>query len=505
MSHNIGFLDPLAETEVDVTDKASKRSDELKIRIDPVCHQSTPPYGADKMRSQRGNVSPPAGVFMIEDVIPPRRLSIYNPHMHRCVSHPTTNLETLLHLLKGSLGTGILAMPRAFYHAGYALGIVGTLLIGFVCTYCIHLLVKSQHVLCRRRRLPALSYPDTAAAAMESGPLFFQKLAPVTPHVVNTFLLIYQLGTCSVYVMFVAENIKAVVDQYIETPIDKRIYMCFILLPLILLNWVRNLKYLAPFSTLANLLTFVGFSILLYYLFNETFDPSQRDPVGHLADFPLFFGTVLFALEAIGVILPLENNMKTPDSFVKKFGVLNIAMTIIIALYVGMGFIGYVRYGEEAQASVTLDLPADEILAQSVKIMLAIAIFVTHALQCYVAVDIAWNHYLLPVVEKRNHKLLMEYLVRTSLVLITFLVAVAVPSLELIISLFGALCLSALGIAFPAIIETAVFWYQEDLRLFILMVIKNSILVAVSILGLVTGTYVSIKGLVEEFSHGGDH
>jgi proton-coupled amino acid transporter len=53
------------------------------------------------------------------------------------------NIETLLHLLKGSLGTGILAMPNAFYRAGYVLGVAGTLFIGFVCTYCIHQLVSA--------------------------------------------------------------------------------------------------------------------------------------------------------------------------------------------------------------------------------------------------------------------------------------------------------------------------------------------------------------------------
>lgn len=30
----------------------------------------------------------------------------YDPYHHRTVKHPTTNTETLIHLLKGSLGTG---------------------------------------------------------------------------------------------------------------------------------------------------------------------------------------------------------------------------------------------------------------------------------------------------------------------------------------------------------------------------------------------------------------
>jgi proton-coupled amino acid transporter len=93
-----------------------------------------------------------------------------------------------------------------------------------------------------------------------------------------------------------------VVDEYLEPKLDVRLYMVMLLLPLIVINWVRNLKYLAPFTTLANFLTFIGFGITLYYVFIDIPNISTRSPVGTLRDFPLFFGIVLFALEAIGVV-----------------------------------------------------------------------------------------------------------------------------------------------------------------------------------------------------------
>jgi proton-coupled amino acid transporter len=58
--------------------------------------------------------------------------------------------------------------------------------------------------------------------------------------------------------------------------------------------------------------------------------------------------------------MPLENSMTHPDHFINKLGILNIAMAIVVALYAVIGFLGYVRYGDMAEGSVTLNLPEEE-------------------------------------------------------------------------------------------------------------------------------------------------
>lgn len=55
--------------------------------------------------------------------------------------------------------------------------------------------------------------------------------------------------------------------------------------------------------------------------------------------------------------MPLENNMKTPQSFIGCPGVLNFGMGVVVTLYTAVGFFGYLRYGDETQASITLNLP----------------------------------------------------------------------------------------------------------------------------------------------------
>lgn len=90
-------------------------------------------------------------------------------------------------------------------------------------------------------------------------------------------------------------------DRYWE-PLDISTHMLILLIPLILINYIRNLKLLAPFSTLANLITFVGLGMTLKYMFEDLPPISSREMVGTLRNFSLYFGTTLFALEAVGVV-----------------------------------------------------------------------------------------------------------------------------------------------------------------------------------------------------------
>ncbi|CAG9856128.1 unnamed protein product [Phyllotreta striolata] len=422
----------------------------------------------------------------------------YNPYNFRQVEHPTTNTETLVHLLKGSFGTGILAMPLAFYHSGYLLGVIGTAVIGLLCTHCIQMLISCEYEVCKRRNVPSMTYPATAQACLNEGPEFLRKFSGIAPHVVNTFLLIYQLGTGTVYTVFIGENIQGVLEAH-GVYVDARYVMLAWLLPLILINYVRNLKFLAPFSTAANFVTILSFGIIAYYMFRQDFTFVDKEPVGYYRDYPLFFGTVLFALEAIGVIMPLENEMKTPQHFGGSCGVLNIGMIIIVTLYTAMGFFGYIAFGKDVGGSVSYTI-GNDIPAQICKIMLSLAIFVTHGLQMYPAIDTVWNDYLLPRLQKNQHKLLLEYITRTAMVVFCFCLAVAVPYIDLFISLFGALTLSALGMAIPAVLDISTYWYSMSGVRGSLRLAKNSIIILIGFFGLVVGTSTSLEKIVEKFA-----
>lgn len=76
-------------------------------------------------------------------------------------------------------------------------------------------------------------------------------------------------------------------------------------------------------------------------------------------------------------------------------------------------------------------------------------------------------------------------------------VAIAVPDLGPLIGLIGAVCLSTLGLMFPAIIETVVYWEKPGMGRYNWRLWKNGFLVLFGVIGFCTGSYVSIMEIVE--------
>ncbi|XP_066148000.1 proton-coupled amino acid transporter-like protein CG1139 isoform X3 [Euwallacea fornicatus] len=427
----------------------------------------------------------------------------YDPHLHREVESPTTNAETLIHLLKGCLGTGILAMPEAFKLSGMINGIISTFLIGVLCTYCLHVLVKAQYIMCKKLRVALLTYPDSMKIACEMGPPCLRGFAPYAPGLTNFFLIFYQMGICCVYVVFVGKNLKYVGDVYTSQPLSLIIYMLIVFIPFVLIICIKNLKLLAPFSILANIITLVTFGVVCYYIFQNLESFSDRPSVGYLVDYPLYFGTTLFSLQAVGVVIALENNMATPKNFRQPFGVLNVGMILVTLIYVGMGMMGYWRYGEKIESSITINFPIKEILAQVIIISYSIAIYISYGLQGYVPVQIMWSNYFAKRMENVNEKkkAFYEYLLRIVCVIITFVLAMTVPLLGLFISLVGSFCLSALGIAFPAIIEMCANW-PENSNPRTLLFWKDILLIVVGVIGLSAGSYSAIYAIAQKLATG---
>jgi proton-coupled amino acid transporter len=55
--------------------------------------------------------------------------------------------------------------------------------------------------------------------------------------------------------------------------------------------------------------------------------------------------------------MPLKNKTRDEVDFTRRYGLLTLGMTIVIALYIAIGFLGYLKYGDHVLGSITLNLP----------------------------------------------------------------------------------------------------------------------------------------------------
>ncbi|XP_058137043.1 proton-coupled amino acid transporter 3 isoform X2 [Dasypus novemcinctus] len=308
-------------------------------------------------------------------------------------------MRTLTHLLKCNIGTGLLGLPLAMKNAGLLVGPLSLLAIGILTVHCMVILLNCSHHLSQRLQKTFVSYGEAMMYSLESCPNTWLRTHSVWGrYTVNFLLIITQLGFCCVYFMFMADNLQQVMEEAhmtsntchprtipVLTPLlDIRLYMLSILPFLILLVFIQNLRALSFFSTLANITTLGSMALIFEYIMQGIPDPRNLPLVAGWKTFLLFFGTAIFTFEGISMVLPLKNQMKHPQQF--SF-VLYLGMSLVIILYICLGTLGYMKFGSDTQASITLNLP-NCWLYQSVKLMYSFGIFFTYALQFYVPAEI---------------------------------------------------------------------------------------------------------------------
>ncbi|OWR51959.1 amino acid transporter [Danaus plexippus plexippus] len=441
-------------------------------------------------------------VFRMESTTTLRSESVdlnekYNPFENRNVPHTTSTLGSFFHLLKSALGTGLLAMPAAFKNSGLIPGSIGIVLVAVIATHCVHILVKTSRDICEECRLGSLSYTDTCVKVFKHGPNRLRSYTGFVRNFVDYAMAGVCLGGTSVYVIFIASSLKNILDHfYPEHKYSVELYCAILLLPLVVLTQVRHLKFLVPFSIFANVCLLLTFIATCYYTFMDLSKAPDVNLISSVEQWPLFLSTAIFSMEGINVVMPVENEMSNPEHFLGCPGVLNATMLVVVILYAVVGFFGYLKYGESVLGSITLNLPEDEILALAAKILVAVAVFFTYFLQMYAPMDILWLRMKERISQKYHN--LGQIILRTVSVTITVVLAVAVPDLELLIGLVGAIFFSTLGLLIPIVVQTVHKW-ERGLGKYSYILWKNALLLIVYIVVIVSGCYSSITKIIEKF------
>lgn len=168
--------------------------------------------------------------------------------------HQTSYFETLAHLFKSNVGPACFAMAAAFKHSGLILGSCLTVSLASVCVYQQHVLMtcsdkmKSEFKLEKRP-----DYAETLELSLSSN-LKWKKHSKIMKRICNLFLILTQFGFCSVYFLFVGNNVKNVLDFY-GFVFDLKVLMMLSLVPIILTALITNLRRLGK-TCLRTLLIF---------------------------------------------------------------------------------------------------------------------------------------------------------------------------------------------------------------------------------------------------------
>lgn len=181
----------------------------------------------------------------------------------------TTELQTIVHILKGYIGPGCLSLPWCFSQLGVPLGIFVTLSLSLITTYNCLVMIKVKHEHANRR---STTYPDLGEKAY--GKLF--------RNYVTVALCANQLAVCTVFFSFIGENVSAVVNEILRLHdeeeananaggeiqesssifSDNRVVMITIFPVIIFLSFLPNLRVLAPVTMIGSALQFVAFILV---------------------------------------------------------------------------------------------------------------------------------------------------------------------------------------------------------------------------------------------------
>ncbi|XP_041448943.1 glutamate transporter polyphemus isoform X2 [Drosophila obscura] len=349
---------------------------------------------------------------------------------------------------------------------------------------------------CRRRRVPQVSMPEAVQIAYELGPKWVHCFGR-TAGILTTCVLVFgQFGLCTVYLVFVAKNFKEIGDYY-GGKYNERYYVlgaCLLLLPLFM---IRRLKYLVPLNLVSNFLLYGGFAFIMYYLFSGLPSPHERLLSTCPSEWLVFFGIASFSLTAVGSMLVVEANMAHPQSYLGMFGVLNVSVFFILLSNIFFGIMGYWRFGEIVEASITLNIPQNEILSQLIKVFIATGIFLSYPLNGFVVITVIFSDYS-EATEKGKYHTLLEYVVRISFLLLTGLVAVGVPNLAALTELEGAFSLSNLNLLCPALIDIFLN-YDIGYGRLRWKLIRDLLLIIMGLVFGLVGCTMAMKQLVDDF------
>lgn len=342
-----------------------------------------------------------------------------------------SNAQVAVNIIISFVGAGLLGIPDAFRQAGWALGSIALCTVSALNVYCMLLLVKVQKKLLKDGHSDLGSYGLVGRNIM----------GPRGETFVNICLVVSQAGFATAYIIFIAANLYSIY----QVP---RAIVCFGCIPgLALLVQAREMKTLSPFSLLADLANLAGLSAVLFQDF-ASYQP-HNDAIHPFRFSGLLYvmAITLYSMEGVGLVLSLESSCQDRSNFAWLLKRVLACITVFMAFF---GTAGYMAFGDDTQAPITLNLEGNG-WATFVKVALCLALYLTYPIMMFPIWHISED-----LMSRLHDSVVMNTLFRCLLVVLTAIVAYAVPNFGSFLSLVGSSICTILGFILPCYFHLAV-------------------------------------------------
>ncbi|KAL4101878.1 hypothetical protein PRIC1_005626 [Phytophthora ramorum] len=370
----------------------------------------------------------------------PKRLSSPALHEHaEAALHLTSDLKTFINTCIAFLGSGVLGLPYAFRKCGILMGLVTLAGVAAVSTYAMMLVVQCKYKLKRQGK-----------SVTKYGQIGYFAMGHIGSVIVNTALVVSQTGFCIAYLIFIASN----AHKFLE--VSKGLVVSVCVPPLIGFSLLKHMKELAYVALLADFMCILGLLVVLNIdLTYMELDHDSIEAVGVVSSVPFFFGVASYCFEGVGMVLPLENSMQNKRNFTP---ILVCTVVIITTLYATFGICGYLAFGNDTDAVITLNFSGSGGLVTLVRVFLCLGLFFTYPVMLFPVFEV-----LQPMakcgnkVENPRTTQAKGVLLRAGVVLLTAVIAAAIPDFGRFISFIGSTCCSLLAFILPAYFHLRLF------------------------------------------------
>ncbi|XP_053614297.1 proton-coupled amino acid transporter-like protein CG1139 [Plodia interpunctella] len=421
-------------------------------------------------------------------IIPEDEKTPFNPRHHRDPKKPISPRMAYFNLLRTCFGAGALGLPLAVSQAGMVLGIIICICIGLLIIHTHKMLLECLNEISRQLKIPYISYRYGFRVALLHGPPILKCLGEYGPCIIATFMIMSQLGICSVFVIFTADSLKDIMDwQSINSS------LLTLLLPYLLLEFsMKNLSIISHVSMAGNILALVGILLIFYHIFA---DPHGENFVVNTNPLSILFsiGTFFFNMSAVGVVLSMDKNLLNPEVMVSRYGAINVGGAVAVVVCTIFGALGYWSFGT-MEENILRSLPYDDYSAMTAIGLYLIAVGFTYPLQCFpgvqIMVEVIKNYDFSEPISEETLKI-FEYIARPMFVVMTFFISYSIPFQGPFVAFVGNLCTTLLSVVFPATMELCLL-YPENYGKYRIYFFKNLILIIFGLISWAFGVAFSI-------------